>query len=137
MIIADTGVVYALLDAHDAYHATVRDLYLADPDDWVLPWVVLPEIDYLVRSRLGDRVEAAFLGDLAGGRFTLEWGVEDDLERAHELNRQYRGLKLGLVNGIVMAVAERRTAQAIATLDLKHFGAVKLAGSPRILPRDL
>lgn len=136
MIIADTGAVYALLDANDEHHATVRDLYQADPDAWVLPWAVLPEIDYLVLSRLGDPVEAAFLGDLADGTFTVEWGAEGDLERAHDLNRQYRALKLGLVDGVVMAVAERLRAQAIATLDLKHFGAVKIAGAPRLLPRD-
>jgi hypothetical protein len=137
VIIADTGAVFALLDAHDAHHATVRELYLADPDAWVLPWVVLPETDYLVQSRLGDQVEAAFLEDLTGGRFTLEWGIEDDLERANELNRQYQALKLGLVDGVVMSIAERLKAGAIATLDLKHFGAVKLLGAPRLLPRDL
>jgi hypothetical protein len=27
-------------------------------------------------------------------------------------------------------------AEAIATLDLRHFGAVKIAGSLRLLPRD-
>jgi len=28
-------------------------------------------------------------------------------------------------------------AAAIATLDLRHFGAVTIAGAPRLLPRDL
>jgi hypothetical protein len=36
-----------------------------------------------------------------------------------------------------MAVAERRKVEAIATLDLRHFGAVALRGRPRLLPRDL
>jgi len=36
-----------------------------------------------------------------------------------------------------MAVAERRRAVAIATLDVRHFGAVRLEGNPRLLPRDL
>jgi len=34
-----------------------------------------------------------------------------------------------------MAVAERLRAD-IATLDLRHFGAVTLAHAPRLLPRD-
>lgn len=137
MIVADTGAVFALLDAHDAHHAVVRELYHADPDDWVLPWAVLPEVDYLVLSRLGERVHAAFLGDLKGGQFMLEWGREGDLDRAHDLNSQYRALHLGLVDGVVIAIAERLKAEAIATVDLRHFGAVDIAGNPRLLPRDL
>ena len=137
MIVADTGAVYALLDAHDNHHAAMRELYRADPDDWLLPWAVLPEVDYLVLSRLGQRVHAAFLGDLKDGRFPLEWGTEGDLERAHDLNQQYRALQLGLVDGVVMATAERLKADAIATVDLKHFGAVKLVWNPPLLPRDL
>ena len=137
MIVADTGAVFALLDAHDELHATVHELYLADPDAWVLPWAILPELDYLARSRLGAHVHTAFLGDLRANRFTIAWGVDDDLDRAYDLNRQYRALQLGLVDGVVMAIAERLKADAIATLDLKHFGAVKLLGAPRLLPRDL
>jgi hypothetical protein len=37
----------------------------------------------------------------------------------------------------VMAVAERRRAAAIATLDLRHFGAVTLRSRPHLLPRDI
>lgn len=137
MIVADTGAVYALIDQDDAQHAAVRELYREDPDAWVLPWAVLPEVDYLVLSRLGERVATAFLSDVADGTFAVAWGNEADLARAQELNRQYRALNLGLVDGVVIAVAERLRAEAIATLDLKHFGAVKIAGAPRLLPRDL
>jgi hypothetical protein len=38
---------------------------------------------------------------------------------------------------VVIAVAERLGAEAIATLDLRHFAAVEIQGSPRLLPRDL
>jgi hypothetical protein len=43
----------------------------------------------------------------------------------------------GLVDGVVVAVAERLGAEAIATLDLRHFGAIAIQGRPRLLPRDL
>jgi hypothetical protein len=36
-----------------------------------------------------------------------------------------------------MATAERLRARAIATLDLRHFASVKLAGSPLLIPRDI
>jgi hypothetical protein len=35
-----------------------------------------------------------------------------------------------------MAVAERLRAEAIATLDLRHFAAVSLRAPVRLLPRD-
>jgi len=35
-----------------------------------------------------------------------------------------------------MAIAERTRAEAIATLDLRHFSAVRIIGSPRLFPRD-
>lgn len=137
MIVADSGALFALLHVDEAHHAEMLALYDDDPDAWVLPWAILPEVNYLLQTRGGTGAWQAFLGELAKGAWTVEWGVEDDLERAHELNRQYRTLKLGLVDGVVMAAAERLGAEAIATLDLKHFGAVKIAGSPRLLPRDL
>jgi hypothetical protein len=49
---------------------------------------------------------------------------------------RYRSLRPGLVDAIVIATAERLKADAIATLDLRHFGAVSIKGSPRLLPRD-
>lgn len=136
MIVADTGAVVALVDADDWHHAALRQLFVEDPNAWVLPWAVLPEIDYFLAARVGAHFEAAFLGDLAEGTYAVEWGTEGDLVRAHELSRQYRALNLGLVDGVVMAIAERLKATAIATLDLKHFGAVKIAGQPKLLPRD-
>jgi hypothetical protein len=42
-----------------------------------------------------------------------------------------------LVDSVVMAIAERRKAEAIATLDLGHFAAVTLRNRPHLLPRDL
>jgi predicted nucleic acid-binding protein len=69
--------------------------------------------------------------------FRVEWGDSRDVERASEIVRRYRSLRLGLVDGVVMAVAERLRAAAIATLDLRHFGAVALRTRPRLAPRDL
>ena len=134
---ADTGALVALIDADDAHHAQMRDLYGADPQAWILPWAILPEVDYLVGSRVGRGAQHAWLADLADGLFTVEWGEPGDFNRALALTREYADLDLGLVDGIVIAVAERIEAEAIATLDVRDFGAVRIAGSPRLLPRDL
>ena len=136
MIVADTGAILALLDKGDRHHAVLREIYEDRPDDWLLPWAILPEVDYLAATELGAMAQEAFMADVADGAFGVEYGRHEDLFRAHAIGRKYRALRLGLVDTVVMAVAERIRADAIATLDLRHFGAVEIAGSPRLLPRD-
>lgn len=137
MIVADTGAVIALIDADDRHHQTLRALFTEDPDAWVLPWAILPEVDYLLMTHVSVKAEAAFLADLAAGVYRVEWGEEADVERAHELCTRHRALRLGLVDGAVVAVAERLRATAIATLDVRHFGVLAIPGGPKLLPRDL
>ena len=137
MIVADTGAIVALVDADDKHHRVLLDLFQENPDHWVVPWAVLPEADYLIASLLGARAQEAFATDLSRGVFRIEWGEADDLDRAHELGLRYRALRMGLVDGVVMAVAERLEAEAIATLDLRHFAAVTIRGGPKLLPRDV
>ena len=137
MIVVDTSVLLALMDGKNPHRAVLRSALLADPDGWVVPWAALPELDYMVARRLGQATVMAFRADLAEGRFPIEWGGGDDLQRALELDRTYHDLSLGLVDGLVMAVAERIEARAILTLDLRDFGAVTLKGQPEIWPRDL
>jgi hypothetical protein len=135
--VADTGAIVALVDADDRHHEAMSALFERDPEAWVLPWAILPEVDYLLGAHVGDRARAAFFGDLVAGAFRVEWGDEGDLARARELDRRYRSLALGLVDGVVVAMAERLGADGIATLDLRHFGAVAIRGEPLLLPRDL
>jgi hypothetical protein len=137
VILADTGAIVALVDADDRHHETLRRLFEEDPDAWVLPWAILPEVDYLLAEHVGTRAQERFAGDLASGAWTIEWGEVTDLVRAEEIARRHRALKLGLVDSVVMAVAERRRAESIATLDLRHFAAVRLRHRPGLLPRDL
>jgi uncharacterized protein len=136
MIVADTGAVVALLDRSDRHHRDIRAIYDEDPAGWILPWSILPEVDYLLATHLGDEAEGLFLADLAERRFEVEWGRDDDLARAAALAAQYRHLRLGLVDATVIAIAERVRARAIATLDLRDFGAVAIQGSPALWPRD-
>ena len=136
MIVADTGAVIALVDSGDNHHGILRSLFEEDPSRWVLPWAILPEIDYLLSEHRGSSVEVEFVRDLAEGRWNVDWGVPADMDRACELCEKYSALQLGLADALVMATAERLHAQAIATLDLRDFGAVKILGEPELWPRD-
>ncbi len=136
MIIVDTGALVALLDASEDNHAVIRDLYEEDPHQWILPWAILPEVDYLVAKHLGVKAQEVFLRDLADEAFSVEWGRDGDLEAARKICTRYRSLKLGLVDAAVIATAERLKSNAIATLEVRHFGVASIKGSPRLLPRD-
>jgi predicted nucleic acid-binding protein len=134
VIVADTGAIIALVDSDDRHHETLLQIF--EHEQWVLPWAVLPEVDYLLGARVGTRARMLFLQDVAAGAFAIEWGSDRDLDRAAELDHQYEALQIGLVDAAVMAVAERLRARAIATLDLRHFGSVVIRGEPSLLPRD-
>lgn len=136
MILVDTGVVLALLDVDDAWHGRVRELYERTGDRWVLPWAILPEVDYLVSRHGGAAPAMAFRRDLAEGAWFVAWGDVGDLSHAYRFLEGYGDLALGLVDAVVLAMAERLEVEAIATLDLRHFGAVRIRGSPPLLPRD-
>lgn len=135
MIVADTGAIVALLDRDDAHHEEMRDLYAEDPGAWLLPWAILPEVDYLVARELGSAAQRAWFDDLASGAFEIEWGSAADATAARAIESRHAALSMGLVDAVVMATAERLHAD-IATFDLRHFGAVRLAHAPRLLPRD-
>lgn len=127
----------ALVDRKDRHHHALREAYEAHANDWVLPWAILPEVDYLLGAHVGPAAQEAFLSDLADESYVVEWGREEDLEEASRVNRVYRALKLGLVDAVVIALATRHRATAIATLDVRHFSAVKITGAPQLWPRDL
>ena len=137
MIVADTGAIVALIDRSDRHHKALRTLYENDPSAWVLPWAILPEVDYLVGAHVSPRAQDAFLGDLADGTFSVSWGDEADLDEAQRLSERYKKLRMGLVDAVVIATAIRVKANAIATLDLRHFAAVTIPGNPKLFPRDL
>lgn len=134
MLVADTGAILALVDRSDAHHAEVRALYAEDPDAWLLPWAILPEVDDLLATHVGARAQRLWFDDIATGAFTVDWNARD-LAAAHAIAERYADLELGLVDAVVMATAERLRSD-IVTLDLRHFGAVRLAHAPRLLPRD-
>ena len=75
MIIADTGAIVALVDADDRFHRALRAHFESDPDAWVLPWAILPEVDYLLAEHVGSRAGDAFRADLAAGAYAVEWGM--------------------------------------------------------------
>jgi predicted nucleic acid-binding protein len=138
MIVADTGGILALLDRDDRHHESVRASFERDGGRWILPWAILAEVDYLADRRLGASVARAFAEDVRDGLFRVDANVTRDLPRAIALLERHADLRIGLVDAVVMAQAERHRAEVIVTLDARRFRAVRLAlpKPPRLLPLD-
>lgn len=91
----------------------------------VVPTLVITEVAYLLGTRLGAEPEVRFLGDLAGGTFSVEPVAATDWLRIAELVARYRDLPLGMVDASVVTTAERLGIREIATVDQRHFTVVR------------
>jgi predicted nucleic acid-binding protein len=63
-------------------------------------------------------------------RYEYEVPLPTDITRALELDAKFEGLNLGLVDGMVAAVAERRRVYRILTSDRRDFSAIRVG--PRL-----
>jgi len=124
-LVLDTGPILAALDTDDPAHKACASLLSAARETLVVVAPTLVEIDYWIRRRLSPKVWRAFLEDLAGGAYHLEAMEIHDVLRAAELEETYRDLNLGFVDAAVIAVCERLGEDKVATLDRRHFGAVR------------
>ena len=92
MIVADTGAIIALIDRKDRYHPVLRPLFEERPLEWILPWAILPEVDYLMMI---DMIYfAAYLFVVAGLALVVRgsWlAGADNLELA--IRRDRRGIR--------------------------------------------
>lgn len=104
-------------------------LTLVRPQSWAAtnpPTLILAEVAYLLQEKAGPLVEAKFFRELAhDDQFELVNLERIDLLRIAELFEQYRNFPLGGSDAAVIAISERLGIRHIATLDHRHFAAVK------------
>ena len=96
----------------------------------IVPGLVLAEVDYFLRGdRRAMRKLVAEIFDPAT-RYEYELPLPSDIARALELDTKFEDLGLGLVDGTVAAVAERRRVYRILTSDRRDFGTIRVG--PRL-----
>jgi len=127
-IIADTGGLLRALartsenkPSFPEYEAILTSASLV-----IVPALVLAEVDYFLREqRAAMRKLIAEIFD-PGTRYEYELPLPSDLVRALELDARFKDLNLGLVNGMVAAVAERRQVYRVLTTDRRDFSAIRI-----------
>ncbi len=124
-VLLDTSFLFALADASDRHHARVLDVARNLTASLILPLPVLPEVCYLLASRLGHAVMRRFLHELAASDTVLEPLDRADLRRISEILDQYADSRLDFVDAAMIAIAERRDVTCILTLDRRDFTMVR------------
>jgi len=96
----------------------------------IVPALVLAEVDYFLRDdRAAMRRLVAEMFDPAT-RYEYEMPIPSDIVRALELDARLRESAVGLVDGMVAAVAERRRVYRILTTDRRDFASIRVG--PRL-----
>lgn len=124
-VIADTGPLYALVDRSDAWHKRVVEWWRKNREPIAIPVCVLPEVCYLLNTRISSQAEAAFVRSLAKGELVVEPLESEDIVRAEALLEKYADLELGFVDATVIATAERLDASEVLTTDRRHFSSIR------------
>ena len=92
----------------------------------IVPALVLAEVDYFLKGeRVAMRKLIAEIFDPAT-RYEYELALPSDIVRGLEIDAKFKELGLGLVDGTVAAMAERRKVYRVLTTDHRDFGAIRV-----------
>lgn len=135
-MIVDTSALLAYFDVNEPTHAQVTAVIDGASEPLVVSPFVIAELDYLVLTRHGSRVEQLVLGELVGGAWDLAEFGTDRLRSAAEIVRSYRDVPIGVTDASLVILASAYRTDRIVTLDRRHFSALRLPGGGpiRILP---
>jgi predicted nucleic acid-binding protein len=109
------------------------------PDELCTTPLVLAELDHMVPIKGGPIAVQALREDFRDGAYTVEWW-RSALFETLEIASQYESIGLGLADASLIALAAYLETTRIATLDERHFRAVRPAGGATerftLLPAD-
>jgi predicted nucleic acid-binding protein len=138
VIVIDTSIIVAYMNANDEYHETVSSWLDQTDDDLATTPLIVAEVDHLVAARGGRAAVSALRADLAAGAYLVEWW-QGAIALSVTIAERYADNDLGLADASLVALAQRLETVSIATLDERHFRVVRplAAGDAfRLLPVD-
>lgn len=121
-VLVDTGILYAAADADDAWHERAAGWLVDARSPLLVPVTVIPEVCYLVQTRLGSSAELLFVRSLQED-LLVEALTDGDLERCAKVLE--RNPEIGFVDASLVAMAERLDIRHVATTDRRHLSMVR------------
>jgi predicted nucleic acid-binding protein len=126
--VADTGGLLRALARTSEGDAGFPDYEnaLTSASRILIPGLVLAEVDYFLRNNRTAmrRLVAEVFG--SGTRYEYELPLPSDVVRALQFDARFKDLNIGLVDGTVAAVAERRQVHRILTSDRRDFSVIRV-----------
>jgi len=138
LIVLDTSVALAFMDRDDDDHEAVRGWMTSQVGELVTTPLVVAELDHLVSRQGGSAAVRALRQDLDRGAYLVEWWPTA-IHEAIAVAKRYESMELGLADASLVILAGRLRTTDIATLDERHFRALKpLSGGKAftLLPAD-
>ena len=123
--ILDTSFLFALTDLSDRNHVRVLSIAQTIDEPLLLPSVVLPEVCYLISSRLGYQAMRKFLASLSISDIQIEPLTAIDLERVNQVLEKYADSQLDFVDAVIFAITERLNITHGLTLDRRDFSIMR------------
>jgi uncharacterized protein len=123
--ILDTSFLFALADQGDRNHQRVLAVAESENELLVLPVVVLPEVCYLIASRLGHQAMCRFVSSATPNAVQVESLTPEDLVRVHQILEQYSDNQLDFTDAAIVAIAERLNITRVYTLDRRDFSIIR------------
>jgi uncharacterized protein len=114
--ILDTSFLFALTDKSDRNHHRVLAIAQSANESLVLPVVVLPEICYLIASRLGHHAMRRFVASMTPDVVQVEPLTIEDLIRVQQILEKYADNQLDFTDAAIVAIAERMAITRVYTL---------------------
>jgi len=125
VLIVDAGPLYAAAARGDRHHDACVALLASAPRPLIVPVLVVTEVAYLLADRIGPAAELAFATSIERGELVVGQLAAADWGRITQLVAEYADMTLGVVDASVVALAERLDIDTVATLDRRHFAAVR------------
>jgi uncharacterized protein len=126
------------MDRRDAKHDLVHEWMQTQEQELVTTPLVVAELDHLATRRGGVDAARTMREDFDSGGYIVEWWPTA-IHETVAIARRYASMELGLTDASLVALAARLPTITIATLDERHFRAVKpLSGGDAftLLPAD-
>jgi uncharacterized protein len=125
VLIVDAGPLYAAAATRDNHHRDAVELLAGSVRPLLVPALVVTEVSYLLRERIGPHAELAFARAVADGELLVEPVLDSEWGRIAELTEQYLDLPLGMTDASVIVLAERHGLDTIASFDHRHLATVR------------
>jgi uncharacterized protein len=125
VIAIDSGFLFALLDADDAWHERALAMSGTIEEGWITTWAVLTETSHLLTKRLGAEFAIGLIEDVVAGSIAVWDPAPAERAALPALMRKYAKLPMDLADATLVLLAEHLGHGRILSTDQRDFGSYR------------